>query len=379
MTRRRRNLAIGALAVVAGAALVYRLAGERPAARSGRTDGPAREAAPRDVPVRVFPDPAQEQHPGVHCWDGLLELDRAGTLDGFRDLLARAVDSGDDLLAAYIQDRLAELVGGDVARAMQLLDWAEGAEPRELEILLGALQKTAAVQDRSVAERLLAMGEDATRDETRRAAALTALETQHHLDADTLGRLRAVALDESAEAAAWTATRTVGRVMKEDFTRTGTYAPYWEQLLEIGRASADPAVRLLALEMPAYADPILGSRYIDELAQILMTAPEREVREMAAFQLGVTEDADRVLAVFRAAFPKEKELCVRWAMFRFSVRAAGPRALPVLAELARLDRRFRPDLEDFQRIYASGVQDFERVWLEKPERHACGVDEGAHE
>src|SRR5262249_60728183 len=117
--------------------------------------------------------------------------------------------------------------------------------------------------------------------------------------------------------------------------------------------------------------------YIDDLAQMLVGAPEREIREMAAYQLGLTEDAQRVLGIFRAAFPLERDLCVRWAIFRFAVRAAGPRSIPLLNELARLDPRFQPDLVDFQQIYATGVHDFERVWLDKAEHHPCVADEGA--
>jgi hypothetical protein len=165
--------------------------------------------------------------------------------------------------------------------------------------------------------------------------------------------------------------------MKEDFTRSGTYEPYWDQLMEISARTKEPAVRILALEMPAYVDPVLGSKYIDELATMLREAPEREVREMAAFQLGLTDDPARVLGVFRAAFPRERDVCVRWAMVRFAVRAGGPRALPLLDEMARSDRRFADDVADFKRIYASGVEDFERVWLDKADHPACSADEHA--
>jgi hypothetical protein len=184
-----------------------------------------------------------------------------------------------------------------------------------------------------------------------------------------------VALEADGGGAAWTATRTIGRVMKEDFSRTGEFAPYWDQLLEISTRTKDPALRVLALEMPAYVDPLLRAEQIDDLAKVLTSAPEREVREMAAFQLGLTKDPQRVLGVFRAAFPRERELCVRWAMIRFAVRAAGPRAMPLLEELARVDSRFAVDVADFRRIYATGIEDFERVWLDKVEHHACSADD----
>jgi hypothetical protein len=383
MFSKRRLLGAGVVALVATVLLLW-IGSDRDGDLRGTAGarGPAATSrhAPRDPVVRVFPDPAQEETPGVHCWEGLLELDRAGSFASFRDLLGRAVASGDDLLATYVQDRLAELIGGDVARAMQVLDWTEGAHPRELEILLGALQRAPAVQDRAVARRLLAMAEDAGGGDHRRAIALGALETQHRLPAEDLARLGAVALDADAGDAAWAATRAVGRVMKQDFERTGAYQPYLEQLLAISRSTADPAVRVLALEMPAYSDPIVGGAYLDELAQLLMNAPEREVREMAAFQLGVTDDPDRVVGIFRAAFPREPDRCVRWAIFRFTVRAAGAASFPALEDYARVDPRFRPDLDDFRRIYATGVADFERVWLDKDERHPCSADEDpAHE
>jgi hypothetical protein len=383
MFPKRRLLGAGLVALVATILLLW-IGPDRDDVRRGvdgdRVPAATSRATPRDPVVRVFPDPAQEETPGVHCWEGLLELDRAGSFASFRELLARAVASGDDLLASYVQDRLAELIGGDVARAMQLLDWTTAASPRELEILLGALQKAPAVQDRTVSRRLLAMAEDAAAGDHHRAIALGALETQHRLPADDLARLGAVALDPDAGDAAWAATRAVGRVMKQDFDRTGRYQPYLEQLLAISRGTGDPAVRVLALEMPAYSDPIVGGAYLDELAQLLMHAPEREVREMAAFQLGVTDDPDRVVGIFRAAFPREPDRCVRWAIFRFTVRAAGAGSFPALEDYARADRRFQPDLDDFRRIYATGVADFERVWLDKEERHPCSADEDpAHE
>ena len=375
---RRKWVAAGVLALAATIFVIHHsttrsATGDRSDPRSGSPSSSGRGPA-----ISVVPDSDREQIPGAHCWQGLLDVDRAASLDDLRGVLVRALASGDELLATYVEDRLAELVGENVALATKLLEWAEGATGKELEILHAALKRTAAVQNPAIAQRLLGTAEAAQRDLDQRIAALTALETQHRLAAGDIARLGAIAVDPQAEGAAWTAARTLGRIMKEDFERTGTYAPYWDQLLAIGRTSKDPAVKVLALEMPAYADPVLESRYIDDLATILTTAPEREVREMAAFQLGLTEDPDRVLGVFRAAFPREQEVCVRWAIVRFSVRAGGPRALPLLDELAKLDGRFRGDVEEFKKIYKTGVQDFERVWLDKSDHHACVDDETQH-
>jgi hypothetical protein len=383
MFSKRRLLGAGIVALVATLLLLWIGSDRddvRPGADGDRAHATTSREAPRDPIVRAFPDPAQEETPGVHCWEGLLEQDRAGSFASYRELLGRAVASGDDLLATYLQDRLAELIGGDVVRAMQLLDWTVGASPRELEILLGALRQTPAVQDRTVSRRLLAMAEDAAAGDHHRAIALGTLETQHRLPTEDLARLGAIAVDPDAGDTAWAATRAVGRVMKEDFDRTGSYQPYLDQLLAISRTTTVPAVRVLALEMPAYSDPIVGGAYLDELAQLLTNAPEREVREMAAFQLGVSDDPDRVVGIFRAAFPREPDRCVRWAIFRFTVRAAGAGSFPALEDYARVDPRFRADLDDFRRIYATGIADFERVWLDKEERHPCSADEDpAHE
>ena len=378
LSTNRKLAGIVAAAALALIALYARRAtDDRSAAQQQARDGVAAGSV-ASVSLSVVPDPAAEQIPGAHCWQGLLDVDRAATLSALRGVLARALASGDELLATYVSDRLVELVGADVARAGELLEWATQATGQEAQIVYGALARTAAIQNPAIADRVLRAGEDRSTDEVRRASAIAALETQARLAPEKLSRVAAVALDPDANGVAWTATRTIGRVMKEDFTRTGEYAPYMDQLLDISARTTDPAVRVLALEMPAYADPVLGPAYIDELAKVLTTAPEREVREMAAFQLGLTSDPNRVLEVFRSAFPREQELCVRWSIVRFSVRAAGARAMPVLDELARIDSRFAIDVADFRKIYATGVEDFERVWLDKTEHHPCTADGDDH-
>ena len=164
--------------------------------------------------------------------------------------------------------------------------------------------------------------------------------------------------------------------MKTDFEHTGSYQPYWKELLAIGQGSEETAVQLLALEMPSYADPILDGGSIEALAELLRKDPDRSVREMAAHRLSVTNQPDKVLAVYRAAFPLERDECVRWAIFRFSVRVAGAGALPLLAEFAAMDPRFAEDKQDFMTLYASGTVDFNRIWLGKVERHQCVIEEG---
>ena len=57
---------------------------------------------------------------------------------------------------------------------------------------------------------------------------------------------------------------------------------------------------------------------------------------------------------------------MRWALFRFAARAAGKDALPAMANMAITDPRFQGDYHDFERLYASGIVDFDRVWFGLP-------------
>lgn len=312
----------------------------------------------------------EDEVPMPGCWPSLRDFDHAATIEDLHRAIA-AVGGQDVLLAGYLQERLTELIGSDVERARSVLAWAREASGPELEILLAALKAAPAVRDPSIAEGLLAIGEDETGSPDLRSRALDALETQQRFDEPSMGRLKAIALDENSDAAAWMATRTLGRVMKEDFERTGSYAPYWKELLSIGRESEETAVQLLALEMPSYADPVLDGDSIEDLTRLLREDPDQNVREMAAHRLSITRSPDKVLEIYRAAFPAEKDECVRWAIFRFAVRVAGGGSLPLLAEFAALDPRFEPDRQDFTSLYATGTVDFSRIWLGKTERHQC--------
>lgn len=375
------------LLIVLGAALLSR----RPGATGEESSDSQALADPSSGSARNAPPPsnaggpAQPPHhepkgevlPLPGCWDGVAALDENPSLDALRQAVAAAAGAQDKELAEYLQERLTELIGADAAKALQVLDWAEKSQQPELGVYLEALKDAAAVQDPRVVERLLKMGEDKGAQLINRAAAMDTLETQKHLSPANIQRLKAVALDLSTDSAGWVATRTLGRVMKEDYERTGNFAPYWKELLDIGEKSEDMAVRLLALEMPSYSDPLIGGDSIDRLAKIMRTDRERDVREMAAFRLAVTEEPQKALDAYRDAFPAEPDECVRWAIFRFAVRAAGPQALPLLAQMAAQDPRFLLDYQDFQKLYAEGTVDFARIWLGKEERHQCLVEEGA--
>jgi hypothetical protein len=339
--------------------------------------GAAQAAAPGAADAPSQRPPVVEQIPMPGCWDGLHALDKTASLDTLRQALALALAGNDKWLAGYITERLTEVVGGDAGKALQVLEWAKGASGPELGVYMDALKAAPAVHDGKVVESLFQLGEDKSMPLQTRGAALDALETQRRLSPGDLKRLKALALDESLDQAAWVATRTLGRVMKEDFERTGNYQPYWKELLSISGKSDDMAVRLLALEMPSYSNPIIGEESFSELTRILKTDRERDVREMAAFRLGVTSEPEKALEAYRDAWKTEADECVRWAIFRFAVRAAGPQALPTLEQFAAQDPRFARDYTEFRDLYAAGTVDFARIWLGKGEYHECLVEEGA--
>jgi hypothetical protein len=313
------------------------------------------------------------------CWQGVAELDKTLSMANFRQALAAAISGKDRMLADYLQERLTELIGDDPSRALQALEWAREANQEEIGVYIEAVKATAAVQRPEVVERILKMGEDKGASLLHRGAALDALDTQKRLTPATMARVKAIALDESLDSVSWIATRTIGRVMKEDYERTGTFSPYWKELMDISEKSDDMAVRLMALEMPSYSNPVIGkdAQELERLDKLMRTDRERDVREMAAFRMAVTEQPDKALEYYRDAFPQEQDECVRWAIFRFAVRAAGPGALPLLQQLAAQDPRFLQDYQDFQRLYAEGTVDFSRIWMGKEERHNCLMEEGA--
>jgi hypothetical protein len=379
-------LALGVLALlVLGAALLSGGPAEvgAPASdgsrsvRSGVGPLPSPTAPLAGQPPPREPRPTDEPMPMPGCWSGLREFDRHASLDTFRQALGNAIAGRDARLTDYLKERLTELVGNDSARALQVLDWARQAMPPELNVYMDALKAADAIHRPEVVERILQMGEDKASPVVTRGAAMDALETQKRFSPATLARVKAIALDESLDSAAWVATRTLGRVMKQDFESGGDYARYWKELLDISERTDDLPVKMLALEMPTYSDPLRDADSMKRLDRIMRTAPERDVREMAAYRLAFTEHPDKALEYYREAFPQEQDLCMRWALMRFAVRAAGPSALPLLAQFAAQEPRLERDYQDFQRLYADGTTDWSRIWMNKAEYHSCTVEEGA--
>ncbi len=318
---------------------------------------------------------AVEKLPIPPCWEGLFALDEHPSLLSLRDALRAAIAGEDPLLIDYLQERLAEVIGEDSGSALAVVGWATESGPPLSNHLLAAVKHTAAVQQKAVADKLLALGADGKQGLDVRRAALDALETQRTLSPDALGQLKSVAMDQHADEVAWMATRTIGKVMTEEFGRSGSAGSYMKELLDIGQHSADTAVRSLALEMPSYGNIPVDKSALSQLGQVLARDSDRAVREMAAFRLGLSRDPGEALSHLGGAFAGERDLCVRAAIFRFAVRAAGSKALPLLDKLSKIEPRLRPDYEDYAAIYARGTVDFARVWLEKPERIQC-LDEG---
>jgi len=339
---------------------------------AARSTGPV----PSESGAVASPEQPVEKLPIPPCWDGLVELDEHASLATLHEALLSAQSSGDPLLLEYLEERLAEVIGGDAQAALQVFGWARDAGAPLSTHLLAAVKHSAAVQKPEVADKLLLLGADGKQSQELRKAALEALETQRSLPAPMLSKLKSVAMDEHSDEAAWLATRTIGRVMTEEFQRGGSAGSYLKDLLDIGQHSGEAAVRSLALEMPSYGNIPVEKSALVTLAQVLSRDPDRSVREMAAFRMGLSRDPNQALTLLGAAFESERDLCVRWAIFRFAVRAAGPRSLPLLDKLSMTEPRLRPDYEDFRAIYARGVVDFARVWQEKPERMQCLDEEG---
>lgn len=324
-------------------------------------------------PVAEEPPVLEEPAPAPVCWHGLGALAALEGRDGLhavRGALPGAIAAGDDALLTFLRERVAELVGGDDDLALEVVGFADAADGPELLFWLEALEETAAVRAPAVVDRLVAMGEG-HESALHRAAALNTLEVERRLDDATLGRLSAIAANDEA-GVALQAVKAMGAPIEHDPARADVYM---QRLLDVVAASgADESRRLLALELGTYGDPIFDDTTLAGLAGHL-DDPAASVRETAALVMSTARDTDAVLERFREAFYRETSLCVRWALFRFSVRAAGARALPLLAELAAVEPRLYDDYLDFKSLYAAGVVDFERIWLAKPQRHECSIDE----
>jgi hypothetical protein len=307
------------------------------------------------------------------CWQDLERFNEAVTFETFRDWAAPLLASGDPLVLDYLKGRLAELIANDPARAQEVLGWVREAPSKEFKVFMGGLRGSQAIHLPQVAARLLDMGLDGELALGRRAGLLAALETQHRFEPGAMDRLARFAQDPTSEEAGWIATRTLGRVMKEDLSRAGNAQPYVDRLLTVGTESMEMSVRYLALEMGMHADAPLDAQAASRLEKILTTEGSEDVRQIAAHELSMAQDKTQALDIYARTFATETDLCVRWALFRFAARTAGRQALPVLATMAMQDSRFQADYRDFERLYASGIVDFDRLWSNLPTQnpHGC--------
>jgi hypothetical protein len=320
------------------------------------------------VDERPIPGP---RLPQLTCYAGYLQREAPHGLGGVRAAVQQALARKDPAALGFLEERLAEVMGKDANAALQVVEWARTAPQPELSLYLGAVRATEAVRAPEVVDRLTTLAET-HEDPGHQALALTALETQHRFEPAVLERLTTLARKEGLDLdVAMNAVRAIGRVMENDFKRTGRLEPYLGKLLEVALASTRHDVRSLAIEMVGYPDARLESTVLQRLAKLQAEDPHPGVREMAALVMSTGRDTQAVLDAFRASFPREKNECVRWAIVRYAVRAAGPQALPLLKDFARQDARFQRDHAEFKALYEAGQVDFNRVFLNKANHHRC--------
>lgn len=301
---------------------------------------------------------------GTTCWEDLERFNDNVTLGTFREWAAPLLAAKDPLVLEYLKGRLAEIIGDDEGRATEVLGWAREASPAEFKLLMGGLRQSQALP--KLASQLTDLGLNEKLDLGRRAGFLDELQHMPRLEPAALDKLAHFAKDASSAEAGWVTTRAIGRVMQEDFKRNGNARPYLDKLLTISTESLDEQVRYLALEMEMHAEVPLNKQDTDRLAKLLATEGSEDVRQVAAHDLSLSEDKTRVLELFTQNFETEKDICVRWALFRFAARTAGKDALPAMANMAIIDPRFQGSYQDFERLYASGIVDFGRIWFALP-------------
>jgi hypothetical protein len=304
------------------------------------------------------------------CWEDLERFNEEVTLETFREWARPLLAVKDPLLLDYLKGRLAELIGNDERRASEVLGWARDASPAEFKLLLGGLRGSEALP--KMASKLTELGLDEKLDLGRRAGFLDELQRMPRLEPAALDKLAAFAQDASSGEAGWVTTRAIGRVMQEDLKKSGNFKPYLDKLLTIGTQSADEQVRYLALEMQMVAEAPLDSHAVDRLGKLLATEGSEDVRMAAAHDLSLSEDKSKALDLYGKNFELEKDLCVRWSLFRFAARTAGKDALPVMANMAMTDPRFQGIYQEFEKLYASGIVDFGRIWSSLPTDNPFG-------
>ncbi len=366
---------VGLVALLAGVALVGRGGAEEApseAAQAGPSQKPKQGASPQGGPsgkagpVAPVEQAKAPQFSSTVCWKELERFNEGVTIHNFREWAEPMLTSRDGLVRDFLKERLQELIGNNPAHALEVLEWSRDAQGRSFGVFLTAVRDSEAVHQPQVASRLLDMGLDNSIPAERRAGVLSALDTQKKLAPATLDKLTTFANDPVAGEAGWAAARTIARVMKREFKQNASISPYMDKLLTIGAQSPDEEIRYLGQMMPMHAAPLLSAEETERFAQILVGEGNEDGRDAAAHNLSLSMDKGRVLDLFAKTFETEQSLCVKWALFRFSARTAGKRALPVMANMAAQDPRFQPIYQDFSRIYESGTLDFVRLYNSLP-------------
>jgi hypothetical protein len=330
--------------------------------------GPASDEEPPFEDSEVaFPTPVCRA--GIEQFDTAVgQLGMVTDLQSIHSALQQAISSDDPQLGQYVKERLSELIGQDANRALEVITWAENAQQLELAVYMQAVRDSAAVRAPQVAERLLTMGEHHA-DQQHRVAALMALQTQASLNATQLDRLAALGKDKAEERVAMIAVSAIGMVMENDPER---FEEYVTRLLDIAESPVNEGVVYFAVAMSGiHTQPPFGDVSLQRLANIVLHHPAKHVRVEAALVVSTARNTEAVLRVYRQAFLESTDLCFRWDMFRFSARAAGAKALPLLKELADVDPRFQPEYQDYTNLYASGVVEFDRLEQATKGRYPC--------
>lgn len=378
--RRRPKIAIalGAVALLAAVALISRGSPEdsgkpeagQAAAKGPQPSGPTPSKAGHTGQGGPQAESKPKQFNSTVCWEDLERFNESVTLETFLEWARPMLAVKDPLVREYLMGRLGELIGEDEGRASEVLGWAREASPAEFKLLMGGLRNSKALP--KMAAQLTALGLDEKLDLGRRAGFLDELQRMPRLEPAALDKLATFAQDASSGEAGWVTTRAIGRVMQEDFKKSGNFKPYLNKLLSIGTQSADEQVRYLALEMGMSTDAPLDTHAIERLGKLLATEGSEDVRMMAAHELSMSEDKSQALDLYGKNFEIEKDLCVRWALFRFAARTAGKDALPVMANMAMTDPRFQGIYQEFEKLYASGIVDFGRIWFSLPTDNPFG-------
>jgi hypothetical protein len=345
------------------------------AAQASAKQGPARKSGssgPTGAPSAPGEQAKAPQFQATVCWKDLERFNDGVTIHNFRQWAEPLLNSRDGLVRDFLKERLTELIGKDPANALEVLSWSLDAQGKSFGVYLTAVRDSEAVHQPQVATKLLDMGLDNAIPAERRAGILSALDTQKRLAPAALDKLTTFANDPVAGEAGWAAARTIARVMKREFKQNANITPYMDKLLTIGAQSPDEQIRYLGQMMPMHAAPLLSPEETERFAKILVGEGGEEGRDAAAHNLSLSLDKGKVLDLFAKTFETEQSVCVKWALFRFSARTAGKRALPVMANMATQDPRFQPIYQDFERIYASGTLDFVRVYNSLPNQDPFG-------